>query len=127
MKWPEAKDENKLRNLFEKFGKIISLRIPTNKSGKEKRPYCYLEFETATAATNAVKEMNLTEFEGNPINVAISKPPPRKDTMEKKKENLKNIREKQKSKGKSNENMPTEKEPKEKARPMVMFMPRTLK
>uniref|UniRef100_A0A182NDX2 RRM domain-containing protein n=1 Tax=Anopheles dirus TaxID=7168 RepID=A0A182NDX2_9DIPT len=67
-----------LQKLFEPFGRIKDIRIVCFRSGKSKG-LAYLEYETETAAKNAVLKMDQFVVDGFTITVAISSPPPKKN------------------------------------------------
>lgn len=67
-----------LQRLFEPFGAIRDIRIVCFRSGKSKG-LAYLEYETETAAKNAVLKMDQLVVDGFTITVAISSPPPKKN------------------------------------------------
>uniref|UniRef100_A0A182JKK0 RRM domain-containing protein n=1 Tax=Anopheles atroparvus TaxID=41427 RepID=A0A182JKK0_ANOAO len=67
-----------LQRLFAPFGAIKDIRIVCFRSGKSKG-LAYLEFETETAAKNAVLKMDQHVIDGFTITVAISSPPPKKN------------------------------------------------
>uniref|UniRef100_A0A182VYK3 RRM domain-containing protein n=1 Tax=Anopheles minimus TaxID=112268 RepID=A0A182VYK3_9DIPT len=71
-----ARDE--LEKLFKPFGPIRDIRIVCYRSGKSKG-LAYLEYETETAAKNAVLKMDQHVIDGFTITVAISSPPPKKN------------------------------------------------
>ncbi|KFB51959.1 AGAP002959-PA-like protein [Anopheles sinensis] len=67
-----------LQRLFEPFGAIRDIRIVCYRNGKSKG-LAYLEYETVTAAKNAVLKMDQHVIDGLTISVAISSPPPKKN------------------------------------------------
>ncbi|XP_035894910.1 squamous cell carcinoma antigen recognized by T-cells 3 [Anopheles stephensi] len=69
---------NELEKLFAPFGRIKDIRIVCYRSGKSKG-LAYLEYETDTAAKNAVLKMDQHVIDGFTITVAISSPPPKKN------------------------------------------------
>ncbi|XP_052901947.1 squamous cell carcinoma antigen recognized by T-cells 3 [Anopheles moucheti] len=69
---------NELEKLFKPFGPIRDIRIVCFRSGKSKG-LAYLEYETETAAKNAVLKMDQHVIDGFTITVAISSPPPKKN------------------------------------------------
>ncbi|CAD5113901.1 DgyrCDS3060 [Dimorphilus gyrociliatus] len=74
--------ENELQNLFEKHGKIKSVRLVTYRNGKSKG-IAYIEFEKDSEATDAVMKLDNFEFKGQTLSVAISNPPPRNQPVKK--------------------------------------------
>ncbi|XP_050068573.1 squamous cell carcinoma antigen recognized by T-cells 3 [Anopheles maculipalpis] len=69
---------DELEKLFAPFGRIKDIRIVCYRSGKSKG-LAYLEYETETAAKNAVLKMDQHVIDGFTITVAISSPPPKKN------------------------------------------------
>uniref|UniRef100_A0A182T4X0 RRM domain-containing protein n=1 Tax=Anopheles maculatus TaxID=74869 RepID=A0A182T4X0_9DIPT len=69
---------DELQKLFAPFGRIKDIRIVCYRSGKSKG-LAYLEYETETAAKNAVLKMDQHVIDGFTITVAISSPPPKKN------------------------------------------------
>jgi polyadenylate-binding protein len=61
-------DTPALKEIFNSFGKIVSLRIATDENGKS-RGYAYLQFESEEACNKAVAEVDGTEVEGQSISV----------------------------------------------------------
>merc|ERR1712173_61745 len=59
LKTENSRNENNLRSLF--GDKMKSIRIPTNKSGTENKPYAYIEFETPDDAKHACEKHHETE------------------------------------------------------------------
>jgi len=72
LKTENSRNEGNLRALF---SNLKSIRIPTNKSGTENKPFAYVEFETPEDAKEACEKHHETEFYGVTIKVLISKPP----------------------------------------------------
>lgn len=72
LKW-EAQ-ENDLRDLFNEFGEIKSVRIPQDDRGRSKG-YGFVEFATKEAADAAIAKMDQNDFMGRPINVTIANNP----------------------------------------------------
>merc|ERR1712176_572115 len=77
LKSNQAKTDMNLTQLFAKVGTITNLRVPTNKNGDERKPYCYIEYQNEEQARLAVERFDGYEFFKNKIKVAISAPPKR--------------------------------------------------
>lgn len=60
--------DDKLKELFEPFGKIISAKMMSNEDG-QKRGFGFVSFEDHEAAAKAVEEMNGKEVDGKEIYV----------------------------------------------------------
>eukprot|EP00066_Takifugu_rubripes_P005114 XP_003968961.1 PREDICTED: polyadenylate-binding protein 1-like [Takifugu rubripes] len=61
-------DEEKLRDVFNKYGNAMSIRVMTDDSGKS-RGFGFVSFERHEDAQKAVDEMNGKEMNGKPIYV----------------------------------------------------------
>ena len=72
---PSAMDGTSLKEIFAKFGKIVSIKVPTNEDGAH-RGYAYLMFDKEEAARQAVDEMHNAEVgEGVKLTVERYKNP----------------------------------------------------
>jgi RNA recognition motif-containing protein len=71
---PWAVNDDKLKELFEKFGAIVSAVVITDKTSGRSKGFGFVEFETAEAAQAAIKEMNGKELEGRKITVNEARP-----------------------------------------------------
>ena len=134
LKTAASKLDVNLVNLFSKAGKIKNLRVPTNKEGNERKPYCYVEFETDDEAKTAVEKFDHYEFFYNKIRVQISDPPKRvldgMGGMSKKQSSKKSQKAISKVKVQVSDGKEKKVEKimeKKTARPVVMFLPRSLK
>ncbi|MCJ1247686.1 Splicing factor [Trapelia coarctata] len=71
--FPATADDAYLRNLFGKYGDIISIRFPSLKYNKRRR-FCYVQFKSSSQA-QAATELDGTPQEGNlKLSVLISDP-----------------------------------------------------
>jgi len=59
-------DDDKLRQMFEKFGKIASAKVVTDENGKSKG-FGFVSFEEAESAEGAVSDINGMEINGRQI------------------------------------------------------------
>ena len=66
--------EQKIREVFEKYGALTSCRLVTRRDGKSKG-FGFVDFEKAEDAKKAIDELNDTDLEGRPILVRLAKPP----------------------------------------------------
>lgn len=78
---PEDVEMTGVKEIFSKFGKITSIRVATDESGKS-RGYAYVMFETEDSAVKAVDEVNGMEIEGQPITVERYRPLHRAEMLE---------------------------------------------
>jgi polyadenylate-binding protein len=65
---PATIDVPALKEIFSRFGRIVSLRLATDETGSS-RGYAYIAFEKEDAAIESVKEINNSEIDGKPITV----------------------------------------------------------
>jgi RNA recognition motif-containing protein len=68
--------EADLMSTFSPFGKIVSVRIPTDEQGRSKG-FGFVEFENDEGAQKAVREMNEKEVGGRAISVSLHCEDPR--------------------------------------------------
>lgn len=61
--YPEAYDENSIRGLFESYGEIVSIRLPSLKFNSRRR-FCYVQFLTAEDAKAAEAAMDGKKLDG---------------------------------------------------------------
>lgn len=64
----EGLTEEKMRDMFEAYGKIISAKVMTDQEGKS-RGFGFVSFEDHEAAQRAVEDLNGQEFEGREVYV----------------------------------------------------------
>jgi len=67
-------DENDLRDVFEKYGNVSEVFIPTDRETGKKRGFGFVQFETAEDAQAAIDGANGAEICGREVNVNIAKP-----------------------------------------------------
>ena len=68
---PFNTDQNQLQDVFGKFGIISNIHIPTNRETGRPRGFAFIQFETESAAEEALT-MNDAEFNGRNIKVNIA-------------------------------------------------------
>ena len=82
--------ENTVRDLFEGFGQVSTVKIVTDKFTGSSRGFGFVEMPNEDEAQHAIAELNGKEFEGRKIVVNESRPrentgrdnrPPRRDGM----------------------------------------------
>jgi polyadenylate-binding protein len=66
--FPDGMNEEKLRDLFEAFGKITSYKVMSDETGKS-RCFGFVAFEDAEAAEDAVNQLNGKEMDGKTVYV----------------------------------------------------------
>uniref|UniRef100_A0A8C5HZ40 Polyadenylate-binding protein n=1 Tax=Gouania willdenowi TaxID=441366 RepID=A0A8C5HZ40_GOUWI len=59
-------DDDRLKELFEKYGNILSVKVMTDPTGKS-RGFGFVSFEKHEDANKAVEEMNGTDFNGKTV------------------------------------------------------------
>jgi len=59
-------EDDKLKEMFDKYGKILSVKVMTDPSGKS-RGFGFVSYEKHEDANKAVEEMNGTEFNGKTV------------------------------------------------------------
>ena len=67
-------DETKLREVFERYGKVSSVRIIKDKETGESKGYGFIEMENDEEGKKAIQEMNSQEIDGRHVKVNIAKP-----------------------------------------------------
>ncbi|CAE7372155.1 SRSF2 [Symbiodinium sp. KB8] len=67
---PENWTAEELRKCFEKFGDIGDVFIPRERFSDRPRPFAFVRFKDDTDATEAIKEMNGTKYEGSTLSVS---------------------------------------------------------
>lgn len=71
--YPPAMGQNEVRDLFQKYGEIVDIRLPSLKANAARR-FCYIQFKNAEDAERSL-EMDGLEIEpGYKLNVYISDP-----------------------------------------------------
>ncbi|HYG37052.1 MAG TPA: RNA-binding protein [Cytophagales bacterium] len=64
--------ETQLRELFEKYGEVVSAKIIIDKISRQNKGFGFVEMPDEAAALAAIKELNGTEVEGRAIVVSKS-------------------------------------------------------
>ena len=75
---PYSADENQLRELFEPFGAVESIRIITDRDTGRSKGFGFVEYEDSDAATKAIEEVNGKELEGRVLVVNEARPQERR-------------------------------------------------
>ena len=68
---PFSTTEDELKNMFEKFGTIVKVHIPTNRETGQPRGFAFLEFSTEESAQAALAN-DSAEVNGRNIKVSIA-------------------------------------------------------
>jgi RNA recognition motif-containing protein len=69
--------ESSLRDLFEEFGEVTSAKIIMDKMTGRSKGFGFVEMSDDEAASNAINELNDTDFDGRTI--VVKKARPRED------------------------------------------------
>ncbi|GFH26067.1 uncharacterized protein HaLaN_24152 [Haematococcus lacustris] len=72
MAW--ASDENSIKAHFKSAGKVMSVRIVTDRETGRPRGFGYVEFADAAAAAKAAKTLNGSDMDGRQIKVEVATP-----------------------------------------------------
>lgn len=67
--------EDALKQLFEAFGQVSSIRIIKDKFSGEPKGFGFVDMSNQDEAQNAIKQLDGTEFEGNRLKVNEARPP----------------------------------------------------
>ncbi|KAJ1986720.1 Splicing factor, partial [Dimargaris cristalligena] len=69
-----AATSDELRQLFEPYGTLRDVRLPVGYQGDQFKGYCFVEFEKATAAQQAIQAVDQYQFHGLPLSVGVADP-----------------------------------------------------
>lgn len=69
-----AAKENQIRELFEKYGKVLSVRLPIDRDTDRPRGFAFVEMETDAQAGKAIEALHGTVFMTRDLLVDIAKP-----------------------------------------------------
>jgi nucleolin len=70
---PWSVDDQKLKETFEKHGTVVSAKIVTDRETNRSRGFGFVEMESSSDASNAIKALNDTEIDGRNIVVNEAK------------------------------------------------------
>lgn len=73
---PFSSTEDSIKELFSKYGEVVSVKIPTDRLSGRPKGFCFVEMENADAA---VTELNNYLFEGRNIKVDFAQDRPQGD------------------------------------------------
>ncbi len=68
--------EDQLRDAFEGFGEVASVRIITDRDSGRPKGFAFVEMPTQDEATAAIEGLNGQEMDGRTLNVNEAKPKP---------------------------------------------------
>jgi RNA recognition motif-containing protein len=69
-------DEEQLRSLFETYGEVSSVKIVFDREQGRSKGFGFVEMPDSDSATNAINELNDSEFDGRNIVVKKANPKP---------------------------------------------------
>lgn len=70
-----ASTEAGLKQLFEQYGSVVSVRFIMDKITGKPRGFAFVEMANDAEATNAIETLNGSEFDGRPLRVNQAQPP----------------------------------------------------
>ena len=70
---PWSVDDQKLKDTFEKHGSVLSANIIMDRDTNKSRGFGFVEMESSSDASNAIKALNETEMDGRNIVVNEAK------------------------------------------------------
>jgi RNA recognition motif-containing protein len=77
--------EEVLKNLFEQFGRVASVKIVMDRDTGRSKGYGFVEMEDDNEGNNAINELNESTLEGNQI--VVKKARPKEDNFRKRDNN----------------------------------------
>ncbi len=66
--------ENDLREIFENFGEVSSVRVVTDKYTGESKGFAFVEMPNEEEANKAISEINGTDLGGRQVAVSVARP-----------------------------------------------------
>ena len=70
---PWSVDDEKLKETFEKHGTVVSAKVITDRETNRSRGFGFVEMESSSDASNAIKALHETEIDGRNIVVNEAK------------------------------------------------------
>jgi RNA recognition motif-containing protein len=77
---PFSATENDIASLFEKAGKVVSVRAVMDRETGRFKGFCFVEMESKEAADEAIKMFNGSELNNRPMVVNPARPPEPRNT-----------------------------------------------
>ena len=71
---PWSVDDDALQSAFQPHGEVVSAKVVKDRDTGRSRGFGFVEMEDSTAANNAIKALNNSEFNGRNIVVNEAKP-----------------------------------------------------
>jgi len=67
-------EENELRQIFEEYGEVASVKIITDKYSGRSKGFAFIEMNDEKQAKKAIEELNQKEVDGRQIIVNVARP-----------------------------------------------------
>lgn len=67
-------DDNSLKSAFEKFGEVKSAKVITDRETGRSKGFGFVEMMTEVSGSQAIEELNGSEFEGRTLRVNEARP-----------------------------------------------------
>ena len=67
-------EENELRQIFEEYGEVASVKIITDKYSGRSKGFGFIEMNDEKQAKKAIEELNQKEVDGRQIIVNVARP-----------------------------------------------------
>ncbi|MBA4251453.1 MAG: RNA-binding protein [Chlorobiaceae bacterium] len=71
---PWSTTDDSLKETFAAFGKVVSAKVVTDRQTGKSRGFGFVEMESDSDASNAIKSLNGSEMNGRAIVVSEAKP-----------------------------------------------------
>jgi RNA recognition motif-containing protein len=75
-------EENELRQVFEEYGEVASVKIITDKYSGRSKGFAFIEMNDEKQAKKAIEELNQKEIDGRQIIVNVARPRRTEDNRE---------------------------------------------
>lgn len=71
---PYSIDSQKLKEMFEQFGEVISANVITDKFTNQSKGFGFVEISDDNAAAEAIKKLDGSDLDGRRLGVSVAKP-----------------------------------------------------
>ena len=75
-------EENELRQVFEEYGEVASVKIIADKYSGRSKGFAFIEMNDEKKAKKAIEELNQKEIDGRQIIVNVARPRRTEDNRE---------------------------------------------
>lgn len=72
---PHAVNEDQVKDLFEQFGQVVSVKIIKDKFTGSSKGFAFVEFASSEDGLAAMEELNGKDFEGRSLRIDKARPP----------------------------------------------------